>query len=56
MLPMFNGKELLGQQSKHKSEYFTILYVYCPYQFILKTAGERKQKPSRTAEMQESKH
>lgn len=52
---MFSGKELLGQQSKHRNEHFTILYLYCPHQFILRTAGGKKI-PANTAEIQESRH
>lgn len=54
VLPIFNGKEPLVQQSKHRNEYFTILYVYCLYQFILRTTGETNKNPAITAEMQES--
>jgi hypothetical protein len=43
-LPMFNGKELLGQQSKDRNKHFTILYVYCLHQFILRKAGGKEGK------------
>jgi hypothetical protein len=41
---MFNGKELLGQQSKDRNKHFTILYVYCLHQFILRKAGGKEGK------------
>lgn len=51
VLPVFNGKQLLGQQSRHRNEYFTILYVYGPHQFILRTAGETNTNPAIASEM-----
>lgn len=41
-MPMFDGKELMGQQSKHEHDRLMGLYMHCPYQLILSTAGDKR--------------
>lgn len=35
--PVFNREALIGQQPSHRPGYLTVLYVYRPLQFILRT-------------------